>query len=150
MTVYGQAVADFVAAQLGFDRGFGACQAIGFCEDGNLVAGVVFHNWVPENGVIELSAASLHRRWLTRARLSAIFEYPFEQLKCRLAVARTSEHNATARRIWRSLGADEYVIPELRGPSEAEAIYLLHAEKWLSGKFQKKLMADQDIGAKAR
>jgi RimJ/RimL family protein N-acetyltransferase len=132
---YGPPVAAFVAAQLGYDRGFGECQAIGFCEGGRIVAGVVYHNWMPENGVIELSAASDRRNWLTRARLSLIFGYPFDQIKCRMAVARIGEHNARARRIWRSLGAREFAIPELRSPQEAEIIYTLTADQWRDGKF---------------
>ena len=135
MMIYGPPVVDFVANQLGFDRGFGECSAIGFVKDGRIEAGVVYHNWQPESLVIEMSAASLHRGWLNKARLSAIFSYPFDQLKCRLVVARHSERNRTARRIWRSLGADEYVIPELRGPSEAEVIATLSAETWRSGRF---------------
>ena len=137
MITYGPDVEAFVAAQLGFDRGFGECQAIGFCDAGQIVAGVVYHNWVPENGVIELSAASACRKWLTRARLSVIFGYPFDQIKCRMAVARIGEHNARARRIWRSLGANEFAIPELRSPHEAEIIYTLTADQWYRGKFSK-------------
>ena len=134
--IHGQYVADFVARTVpGCARGFGECQAIGFLENGNLVAGVVYHNWHPESGVIELSAASITRKWLTRERLCAIFEYPFGQIRCRMAVARIGEHNARARRIWRSLGADEYVIPELRSPNEAEVIYTLSADRWRNSKF---------------
>lgn len=138
MTVYGQEVAAFVADQLGFDRGFSECSAIGFCNDGKLVAGFVYHNWVPENGVIEMSAASTTRRWINRARLFQIFAYPFDHIKCRMVVARHSEHNSTARRIWRSLGCSEYVIPELRSPTEAEVIATLTAETWRAGKFSQK------------
>ena len=137
MIVYGPEVADFVATQLGFPRGFGECQAIGFCENGELFAGFVYHNWSPETQVIEVSGASLGRKWATKARLSVIFAYPFDLLKCRMVVARHSERNVTVRRIWRSLGADEYIIPELRGPSEAEVIATLTADQWYRGKFKK-------------
>jgi hypothetical protein len=134
---YGSDVEAFVAAQLGFDRGFGECQAIGFVENGKLFAGFVYHNWSPETQVIEVSGASLGRKWATRTRLSAIFSYPFDLLKCRMVVARHSERNVTVRRIWRSLGADEYIIPELRGPSEAEVIATLTADRWYRGKFSR-------------
>ena len=131
----GPEVADFVARNIpGCERGFGNCTAIGFGKD-RLIAGVVYHNWNPESGVIELSAASIKRDWLTRSGLSLMFAYPFDQIGCRIAVARIGEHNAQARRIWRSLGADEYVIPALRSPLEAEVIYTLSREAWKSGKF---------------
>lgn len=115
----------------GCERGFHACQAIGFERDGDLVAGVVYHNWSPETGVIELSAGSIIRNWLTRERLLTIFDYPFA-IGCRLAIARTSERNERARRIWRSLGSDEFIIPALRGPHEAEIIFTLSADQWLA------------------
>ena len=136
MIAYGDRVKEFVADNLGFSRGFGPSQAIGFEDDGEIVAGIIYHNWEPEAGVIEMSAASIRRDWLTRARLSVIFGYPFGQLNCRLVVARIGEHNARARRIWRSLGAREYAIPELRSPQEAEIIYTLTADQWASSKLR--------------
>lgn len=132
MIVYGQSerVARFVAAGIpGCERGFGECQAIGFERDGDLVAGIVYHNWNPESGVIEISAASTCRNWLSRDSLAEIFGYPF-RIGCRLVVARIAESNARARRIWRSLGGDEYIIPALRSPTEAEVIYTLSADQW--------------------
>ena len=72
-------VADFVAKLIpGCERGFGACTAIGVIDDDlKLVAGWVYHNWHPEAGVIEISGASVNRRWLTRHVLRALFAYPF-------------------------------------------------------------------------
>lgn len=138
MILHGQSevVERFVADLLGYPRGFGECQAVGFLDgDGKLVAGIVYHQYQPEQGLIEISAASTCRNWLNRARLAEIFDYPF-RIGCRLIVARIGEHNARARRIWCSLGSDEYVIPALRSPSESEVIYVLSAEKWRAGKFK--------------
>jgi len=130
-------VSAFVADQLGYSRAWDNCRALGFTDaKGQLIAGVVYHDWCPETGVIEISAASLHRKWLNRYRLFAIFEYPFQF--CRIVVARIAEGNTRARRIWRSLGADEYVIPRLRSPSEAEVIYTLSAETWRGSKYGKR------------
>lgn len=140
MTVYGQseAVERFIATLVpGCERGFGPGQGIGFLDaDGRLVAGVYYHNWNPAFGVIEISAASTCRDWLTRERLKTIFAYPFA-IGCRMAVARIGEHNRRARRIWRSLGADEFIIPALRSPTEAEVIYTLTKDHWLNGKFSR-------------
>jgi len=128
--VYGrsQYVAAFVARELGFTRGFDACTAIGFGDP--IEAGIVYHNWNPEAGLIELTAASRTRTWLNKANLKTIFEYPFSQLGCQVCIARISEHNARARRIWRALGATEHIIPRLRGPNEAEVIATLTKEAW--------------------
>ena len=106
-------------------RGFGECQAIGFADGRGLAAGVVFHNYDPDANVIELSAYSARRDWLTRGRLIDLFSYPFDQLGCRIAVARISEHNKRALRIWRSLGASQHPLPDLRSDGEAEVVCLL-------------------------
>lgn len=124
----GHDVSEFVARRLGFARGFDDCAAIGFGDP--IVAGVVYHNWNPEAGTIELSAASSRRDWLNKRNLGVIFEYPFRQLGCQMCVARIAEGNSVARRIWRALGADEFVIPRLRGRDEGEAIYTLTQEAW--------------------
>lgn len=131
--------AEFVAQHIpGCERGFGECQALGFYDgNGEIEAGIVYHNWQPEAGVIEISAASINRTWLNRERLRAIFDYPFNVAGCRMAVARIGEANARARRIWRSLGADEFVIPKLRSPTEAEIIYTLSAETWADSRLSR-------------
>lgn len=137
--VWDARIAD-IAAQIIWGEGhkFDNCQALGFLDNNGVVeAAIVYHNWQPENRVIEISAGSLSRKWLNRARLFQIFAYPFDQLDCRLVVARIGEHNARARRIWRSLGADEYIIPALRSPQEAEVIYTLSKEAWQSSKFMR-------------
>ena len=136
--IWGPMVADFVARTIpGCGRGFGPCKALGFLHGGKIVAGIVYHNWSPETGVIEISAAATRRDWLNRARLFAIFEYPFDQVGCRMVVARISEHNRVARRIWRSIGAREYVVPQLRSPTEAEVIYTLARDDWRANKLMR-------------
>lgn len=129
-----EAVAAFVSLGLWDDlRGVGECQAVGFAGPGGLVAGVLFHDWVPEAGVIELTAYATRRDWLTKDRLRTIFGYAFDQIGCRMAVARTPEDNSTARRIWRALGASETCIPDLHRPGEALCIQTLTAEAWRNG-----------------
>jgi RimJ/RimL family protein N-acetyltransferase len=137
LIVYGQneLVAAFVAANIPGETGFGNCTAIGFGQP--LVAGVVYHNWNPEGRVIELSSASTTRKWVSRANLKVIFGYPFDELECQLCVARISEHNARARRIWRALGATEYPIPRFYGRDEAMIIATLPVEAWRA--FERKM-----------
>lgn len=128
-------VAGFVATLLG-EEGFGACQAIGFLsETGALEAGVVYHNWNPTTEVIEISAASTTRSWCTKARLRLIFGYPFEQIGCQMVVARISEKNARALRIWRALGATEHRIPRLYGRDEAASVMTITDDDWFAGRF---------------
>jgi RimJ/RimL family protein N-acetyltransferase len=132
-----EAVGRFVGRFIpGGQRGFGEFRGVGFLDNaGRLEAGIVYHNWNPECGVVEVSAASLHRKWVTRDRLRAIFGTPFERFGCRMIVARTSERNEVVRRIWRSIGGSEHVIPGLRADGEAEVILTLHARDWFSSRF---------------
>lgn len=130
------AVCDFVAERIGVED-FGECQALGFIDkDGVLEAGVVFNNWNPKTGVIEISAAARNRTWGTRERLRLIFDYPFGF--CRMVVARTSEHNPGPLRIWKALGAKQYRIEGLRAPDEAEIVTTLTADQWRSSRFSRR------------
>ncbi len=117
--------------------GFGACRAMGVLDSHDkLVAGVVFHNWDKRSGVIEVSSAAIDPRWASRNVLSAAFAYCFDGLGCQSVVARISENNKRASRLWKALGAQEYIIPRLRGEHEAEAVYVLYREVWANSKFR--------------
>ena len=133
------AVRDFVENGLwNRQRQFGPSTAIGFANaKEGLVAGIIYHNFDPDAGVIEISAYSMRRDWLSRAFLRLIFEYPFHQIKCRLVVARISERNSRTLRIWKALGSKLHSIPELRGPEEAEIIATLSRDDWQKSKFMR-------------
>lgn len=95
-----------------------------------LVAVVALSDWHPDEGVCELSAASVDSRWLTRNVINEMYRFPFDALKARVVVHRVSEHNSTMRGIHRRFGHKEYVIPQLRADDEAECIYTLHRDDW--------------------
>jgi RimJ/RimL family protein N-acetyltransferase len=80
--IYGQdeRVAKWVGEQLMKDaEAFTPCRAIGIERNGGLIAGVVYNKYEP-NLLIEMSIASLDKRWATRHTLRALFVYPFIQL----------------------------------------------------------------------
>lgn len=106
-------------------------------EEHGIVAAVAYHNWNRKAGVIEISAYSTRRDWADLDRVREIFSFPFAQDGVRLAVARTSEHNKRVRRIWRAVGAQEYVIPDLQADGEAEAIMVLRKDVWAASKFMR-------------
>lgn len=142
VAVYGRTeeVAAFVASIPPFiqNRGWGNIQAIGFALDEQLIAGVVYQNWSPEHGVIEMSAAATSPRWLTRKSLLAIFGFPFDELGCQMVVFRIGEHNDRMRSIARRYGFVETIIPRLRGRDEAEIISCLTVEDWRDRKAKKR------------
>lgn len=133
-----RAVGDFVSSGV-----FGAPgQLEKYCtmavtHGGKLVAGTVYHNWHPDDGVIELTSYSDNPRWLTRKVVQAMFALPFDMLGARLVVLRVSEHNAKMRGIARRFGFHETIIPRLRGDNEAECVYTLSAHDWSNHRMSK-------------
>ncbi len=102
---------------------------------GQLVAGLVFHNWSPECGVIEVSAAATDRRWATRTVLKAACDYIFAH--CQMAVARTSMDNTATRRLWKAMGADEIILPRMRGRAASEALLMLTDDAWAQSRLKR-------------
>lgn len=126
-----EAIASFVASHiLGCERGWDNFTTLGMIDGQSLVAGVVFHNYAPEAGVIELSSASTSRRWLNRPMLRAMFGYPFDQIGCQMVVLRVSERNTVMVEIAKRFGFKSYRIPRLRGREEAEILFTFTDDDW--------------------
>jgi RimJ/RimL family protein N-acetyltransferase len=129
--VQNKIVGDFVSAIV-----FGAPDCLDkYCtmavhEDGKLIAGTVYHNYHPQEGVVELTSASTSKRWLTRPVINAMFCMPFASLRCQLVVLRVSERNTGMCKIARKFGFDEVYIPRLRGRDEGEYIFTLTDDAW--------------------
>lgn len=104
--------------------------SMGVFDDGELVAGTLYHNYYPDYGVIELSSASISKRWLTKPVINAMFFLPFDRLGCQLVVLRVSERNKSMVAIARKFGFEEVYIPRLRGRDEGEFIFTLTNDAW--------------------
>jgi RimJ/RimL family protein N-acetyltransferase len=130
-------VAEHVAKLLGHTRPFVNCTAIGVVENERLVGGCVYHEWDPEHGTIQMSAASTSPRWLNRSILKTMFGYPFSGVGCQLVILRVAESNDRMRRIAKAVGCKEYLIPRLRGRDEAEAVLTLTDDDWFASKFMR-------------
>lgn len=87
MLVYGQdeIISAWVARQLKQpDDYFNPCRAIGIMKDDDIIAGVIYNNQQKHQGIpfmLEMSIASVDKRWATRHNLKALFSYPFAQLR---------------------------------------------------------------------
>nr|DAF83398.1 MAG TPA: hypothetical protein [Caudoviricetes sp.]DAK00527.1 MAG TPA: hypothetical protein [Caudoviricetes sp.] len=140
-------VAAWVARQIpGCARGFGNCRALGVADGAKLVAGVVYHNWEPEHGVIELSGAATTPRWLTRPVLWTMFSYPFAGIGCQMAVMRVSARNQQWNgrglpRLLKAYGFENHTIPRLYGRDEDGQIFTLTDDAWRANGFHKKELA---------
>jgi RimJ/RimL family protein N-acetyltransferase len=133
-----QAVGDFVSISIfGKPGRIEKYSAMAVTDDDRLIAGVLYNNWHPDTGVIELHAASTDKRWLTRPVLKAMFAYPFDGIGCQMCVLRVSEHNKPMIRIAKAYGFKEHVIPRLRGRNESEHILTLTDDDWRVNRFYK-------------
>lgn len=132
--IMGDFVSEIIWNQKGCIRDY--CSMAVF-ENGAIIAGTLYHNWHPEEGVIELTSASLSKRWLTRSVIRAMFWLPFERLGCQLVVLRVSERNKNMCGIARTFGFSEVYIPRLRGRDEGEFIFSFTDDQWRSSKYYK-------------
>lgn len=101
----------------------------------SLIAGTLYHNWYPDEGVIELTSASRSRRWLTRPVIKAMFDLPFKCLGCQMVVLRVSDRNGAMIRIARSFGFSEVHIPRLRGRNEGEFVFTYTDDQWRESRY---------------
>lgn len=109
--------------------------SMGVFEDGYLIAGTLYHNYYPEYGIVELSSASISKRWLTKSVINAMFFLPFTRLGCQMIILRVSERNKVMIGIARKFGFDETFIPRLRGRDEGEFVFTLTIEAWKESKY---------------
>lgn len=61
------------------ERGFGPCWAIGVALYGELVAVIVFHDFQPQHGTIQLSMTSATPAWINRRVIGRILALAFDQ-----------------------------------------------------------------------
>lgn len=135
---FNEPVADFVARNIpGCERGFENPVGMAVVEHEQLIAGVVFTNWQPEAGTIELHAAALSPRWFTLPVIRTIFRYVFNQLGCQMAILRVSANNSRMQSIAARLGFHGHVIPRLCGRDEDGVVYTLTDERWRSSRFER-------------
>jgi RimJ/RimL family protein N-acetyltransferase len=138
--VYGQdkLVADFAATLIPAvrERGFPASKAIGVIEDGKLIAGMVYHNFDPAAGVIEMSGAAIPGKyWLTPETLRRIYDYPFLEIGCQMVLMRVPEENRMLLRVLASIGYAFILVPRLLGHNKNCVLCTLTFEDWSSNKF---------------
>jgi RimJ/RimL family protein N-acetyltransferase len=116
-----------------------ASTAIGVIDgDGVLCGGIVYHDYDPEAGVIEMSSAATNKRWLTRATLYGLFSYPFDGLGCQMVAARHSANDKALARIFRAYGFHQVVIPRLFGRTEDGIVSTLTDDAWRANGFHKR------------
>lgn len=90
------------------DDGFDPAKAIGVKLGDNIVAAVVYNNYVTDMNnnplLCEMSIVSVDKRWATRYNLRALFEYPFHQLKLKRVQALCSANDEGMQMFLKRLG----------------------------------------------
>lgn len=131
-----RALAEWCAVHIGLPRPFEEpYTTMGVFDGEKLVAVILYNNWQPEAGVIEMHGAGITPRWLTKQVLGSMFSYPFEKLGCQNVIMRVSERNTRLLRILSAYGFDHVTIPRLRGRGEGERIFWLTDDAWRSNGF---------------
>jgi len=76
-----QAIGEWVARRIPhmYGRSFENFVAIGVAIDGKPAAGVVYSDWMPEAGTMQISMAADTPRWAGKGVIAALLHYPFEQ-----------------------------------------------------------------------
>lgn len=111
--------------------------SMGVFEDGRLIAATLYHNYHPTNGVIELSSASISKRWLTKDVIRKMFFLPFDRLECQMVLLRVSEKNSGMIKIARKFGFSEVFIPRLSGRDEGSFVFTLTDDYWRTSPYRK-------------
>lgn len=143
--VYGhdQTVSYFVAGLIpDCTRGFGTnIKTIGVIDDGgNLIAGLVYHNYNPEVGVIEISAAALPgARWLTRETIKRMYTYPFHQCGCQMVMSLTPSDDERQLYMMARYGYKFVRVERLLGRNRDGTICTLTKEAWEGNRFNQRL-----------
>jgi len=116
---------------------FGPCGSLGIRRGDTILGVVVFHNWMPEHGIIELSAAADSAAWLCKRSIREIMTICFVQHACQQIVSRMAVDNDRAIKIYDFLGFDTIILPNMRGRGKHEQLRLLTDEQWAKHKFNK-------------
>jgi RimJ/RimL family protein N-acetyltransferase len=134
--VYGQdeAVAGFVAQLIPEcrERGFGKCRAIGIVNDkAELLGGLVYRNWCPETGTIEISGGALPgTNWLSRRTINVMYDYPFYVCNCQMVIKTTMADNDIVLRIMAAVGFTLHYVVRLGGRDRDGVLGTLTVEQW--------------------
>lgn len=119
------------------DPDFGPCSAIGVLDANETpVAAVVFNNYHPSWGTIEISCAATSARWLTKRLITGILSYPFGQLGCQRVQASTPLSATSARQFLKKLGFTlEGVGRSAMGAGVDVEVWSLLADEWAVSRF---------------
>ena len=100
------------------------------------MGGVVYRNWFPEVGTIELSGAALPgTNWLSRRTLQAIYDYPFYMCGCYMVIQTTMADNEAALMVKAKLGFTLHTIRHLGGRDRDGVVGTFTVDDWENSRY---------------
>lgn len=147
-------VAAWVASHIPSLRGeaFGPCAAIGVTDDqGNPVAGVVFHDYQKNFATMQISMAATSPRWASRSTIRALLAYPFLQIGINKVWTATAHTNARALKFQKGIGmTQEGVMRHQFGPKIHAVMHGLTRTEYERRYFPKDTENGQKLSLRAR
>lgn len=131
-------VAAYLQRLFGYNRPFECVYALGVERDGAICGGVLFNNYWPERGRIEMTFGG-EPGWVRRPIIAAALGYAFGDLRVDLILGHTRPGNRSIRALCRHVGADEVIIPHVGVDGEPEALLLLTWAAFKVSQFRERL-----------
>ena len=115
--------------------------AMAVVKGDKLSGAVVYHDWEPSAGLIEITGAALDRHWLSRPVLKEMFSYPFEMCQCQMVVMRVSADDRMRHlhRILTAYGFEAVRIKRMYGRNEDGFVWTLTDDAWRANRFNKEV-----------
>ncbi|MFC3231267.1 hypothetical protein ACFOGJ_28725 [Marinibaculum pumilum] len=126
-------LAAWTAARIDHVDGFAPpCQCAAVTDAaGRVVAGIVFHDWQPAAGTLQLSMAAESPAWASRAVLAALFRYAFVTNGAAKLWTATPHRSERALRFNLGIGMRrEAVLRHQFGPGRHAVICSMLAREW--------------------
>lgn len=115
-----QAIGEFVSnITWGNTNGmFPGFTSLGVLKDGRLIGGVIYHDYKPGAGTIEISAGAVNPKWLSGPTLYLMHSTAFDLYKCRMIGTGNAGGNKRLHRQLRRLGYKEHVLDDYWAENE--------------------------------
>jgi len=124
-------VSTIVANLQGEEKGYRNCKTIAVVDEhNNFLAGVVFYNWDPHSGRIEMTASAVSRAWLSRRTLNRIGDFVFRECGCQLLLIHVRKRDERVLRILAAVGFTFTLVPRLFGRDLDGVICTLTDDDW--------------------
>lgn len=99
-----EAVAAWVGRQMPEQVTFGPCKAIAIAAGNRPLGGVVYSDYHPTHGTVQMSIATVSPMWAQRGVIYALLSVPFDQYGCFKVWAVTALDNLRAKRLLERIG----------------------------------------------